>query len=196
MRRYIVSMFATLDGFVAGPGDDLTALPFDQTFNDHNLERLQTAGTLVNGTLGYRDFLTYWPSIADDPAQDEVEREISRRNNAIDKVVISDSLTPDDLGTWRDTTRIVSRRDAIAEIGRLKDGDDEEGDILTFGSATTWNPFLAAGLVDELHVMVGAGLIGDGAPIVDGASGVRLQLLDAHRRPGSDNVVLRYAPRT
>ncbi|WP_163507139.1 dihydrofolate reductase family protein [Fodinicola acaciae] len=47
----------------------------------------------------------------------------------------------------------VSRAEAPKEIARLKQGSG--GDLLMFGSATTWNPLLAEGLVDELIVLVG-----------------------------------------
>jgi RNA polymerase sigma factor (sigma-70 family) len=54
------------------------------------------------------------------PAEDDSftpdQREISRLDNAIDKVVVSDSLTPDDTQPWRHTTRIVRRADAHRQI--------------------------------------------------------------------------------
>ena len=50
-------------------------------------------------------------------------------------------------------------RDAIAQA---KEGDG--GTLLIFGSMTTWNGLLAAALVDELHIMVGAGVLVDGVP--------------------------------
>src|SRR5262245_39355090 len=39
-------------------------------------------------------------------------REIARLDNAIDKVVVSDSLTTEQTQPWRDTTRIIRRADA------------------------------------------------------------------------------------
>ena len=36
------------------------------------------------------------------------------------------------------------------------------GTLLVFGSMTMWNGLLTAGLVDELHIMVGAGVLIDG----------------------------------
>ncbi|MFG1707402.1 hypothetical protein ACFLIM_29800 [Nonomuraea sp. M3C6] len=46
-------------------------------------------------------------------------REISRLNNAIDKVVVSDSLTAERTAPWHDT-RIVGRADAHKVAGELR----------------------------------------------------------------------------
>lgn len=78
-----------------------------------------------------------------------------------------------------------ARRDIKRRPGR---------DLLTFGSRTLWNDLLAAGLVDELHLMVGAGAVGGGIPAFDRAT-PRLRLLETHRRDGSENLVLRYQVR-
>jgi hypothetical protein len=67
--------------------------------------------------------VSYWPAVADDPAQPEVERAISRRHHDLEHLVVSDSLTPDETGPWRETTRIVRRdeaRHAIAEARRAR----------------------------------------------------------------------------
>ena len=59
----------SLDGYASGPGGDVMALPFDTTFSDYNLELMQAADTLVSGATSYRGFVSYWPPVADDPAQ-------------------------------------------------------------------------------------------------------------------------------
>ena len=62
-----------------------------------------------------------------------------------------------------------------------------------FGSATTWNPFLERGLVDELIVLVGPALTGGGSKIYSG-NHADLRLVDAHVLPDSQLVRLRYEP--
>jgi dihydrofolate reductase len=191
MRTLIVSNLISLDGFASGPGGDVMALPFDTTFSDYNLELMEAADTLVSGATTYRGFLSYWPAVADDPAQPEVERAISRRHRELEHLVISDSLTAKETGPWRDNTRIVRRdeaRDAIAQAKR-----DEGGPLVAFGSITTWNGLLAEGLIDELHIMVGASVLVDGVPafLVRPPGPMRLT---AARQLGDSNIaLLRYS---
>ena len=91
---------------------------------------------------------------------------------------------------WTGTTRIVRRAEAHREIAALKAEDG--GDILMFGSRTLWNDLLVAGLVDELHLMVGAAVLGGGTPAFEVArSGLRL--LGTQTDVESNNLVLRYA---
>ena len=96
-------------------------MPFDTTFSEYNAERLRAADTLLLGRRTFEGFRGYWPSIVDDSNSPPVEREISRLNNAIDKVVVSDSLTDEDLAPWTNT-RIVRRADAHDAIAALKAG--------------------------------------------------------------------------
>src|SRR5919106_3174628 len=93
MRKLIVSNLISLDGYASRPGGDVMALPFDTTFSDNNLELMRAADTLVSGAVRYRGFVSYWPPVADDPAQPEVERAISRRHRELEHLVVSDSLT-------------------------------------------------------------------------------------------------------
>jgi dihydrofolate reductase len=192
MRKLIVCNIISVDGFYSGPGDDVMAMPFDVTFSDYNAERLRAADTLLLGRRSFEGFRSYWPAVADDPDQPPVEREISRLNNAIDKVVVSDSLTDADLAPWTNT-RIVPRADAHRAVTELKAGEGRE--ILMFGSHVLWNDLLRAGLVDEVHLMIGAAFLGDGVPVFEGPR-TGLRLLDAHVLDGSSLVLARYAPGT
>src|SRR5688500_660527 len=173
MRKLIVVNIISVDGFYSGPNDDLMAMPFDTTFSDYNAERLRAADTLLLGRRSFEGFRDYWPRNADDPEQPPVEREISRLDNAIEKVVVSDSLTDADLGPWTNSTSLVRCADAHDTVAGLKRASGR--DILVFGSHVLWNDLLVAGLVDELHLMIGSALLGDGVPVFSGPrTGLRL----------------------
>jgi dihydrofolate reductase len=190
IRRLIVTNIISVDGFYSGPNDDVMAMPFDTTFSDYNLERLRAADTLLLGRRTFEGFRDYWPRIADDPDQPPVEREISRRDNAIEKLVVSDSLTDADRGLWTKTTRIVRRADAHDAVRELKRGPGRE--ILMFGSHVLWNDRLTAGLVDELHLMIGSAFLGDGVPVFTGRR-TGLRLLDVRQLGDSQLFLARYA---
>jgi dihydrofolate reductase len=72
-------------------------LELDGAFDAYNAERLRTADILLLGRSSFEGFKSFWPPIADDPDPrfTRAQREVSRLDNAIDKVVVSDSLTPD-----------------------------------------------------------------------------------------------------
>jgi riboflavin biosynthesis pyrimidine reductase len=61
-----------------------------------------------------------------------------------------------------------------------------------FGSRTLWNDLLVAGLVDELHLMLGAAVLGGGTPAFGTGPVPQLRLVNTLRRDGSENVLLRY----
>jgi len=131
MRKLIVCNIISLDGFYSGPGGNIMAMPFDNGFSDYNAERLRAADTLLLGRKTFEMFRSYWPAIAGDASQPAVEREISRLNTAIEKVVVSNNLKPDEAGGWG-PTRVVRRASAHAEVAALKEGPGRE--LLVFGS--------------------------------------------------------------
>jgi riboflavin biosynthesis pyrimidine reductase len=105
-------------------------------------------------------------------------------------VVVSDSLTEDETGPWRSTTRIVRRADARTAVAELKRQPGRE--ILMFGSHTLWNDLLAAGLIDELHLVLGPAVVGGGTPLFGTQPPGPLHLAEGRRFDDSDNVLLRY----
>jgi dihydrofolate reductase len=200
VRKLIVANIMSLDGYVEGPGGNVMALPMDDFFDEHNLERLRAADTLLLGATTYTGLKGYWPAVAADPKASpavannpqvaDIHRDTGRRNNQIHKVVVSDTLTTDDTAPWTQTTTIARRADAHRMVAELK--DQPGTDILMFGSRTLWNDLLATGLVDELHLMVGAVILGGGTPAFGAGPVPPLRLVDTRRRDGSDNLLVRY----
>ena len=197
MRKLIVSNIMSLDGYYEGPAKNvmdlfayrLGAYPTDDSFDAYNAERLRSADTLLVGRTSYEGFKGYWPPVADDPDAPLVAREISRLNNAIEKVVVSDTLKAEETEPWANT-RIVRRADSHARIAELKGQAGK--DILIFGSRTLWNDLLAHKLVDELHLMIAPIVLGGGTPLFDGRRPAAFRVGETHTWEGSGNVLLRY----
>ena len=114
MRKLIVCLLTSLDGYVSGDGDDFMVMPLDHSFSEYNATRMRSAETILLGATTFRGFVSHWPSIEDDESQPPIEREISSINNRIQKVVVSDSLTPEDTGVWRDSTESGRARSVAA----------------------------------------------------------------------------------
>jgi dihydrofolate reductase len=101
-----------------------------------------------------------------------------------------DSLTPDQTEPWRHSTRIIRRADAHQQLAELKRQHGK--DILVFGSHVLWNDLLAHGLVDELHLMIGPVIVGEGTPAFEGQPPGSLRPIDLRKLEGSENVLVRY----
>jgi dihydrofolate reductase len=103
--------------------------------------------------------------------------------------VVSDTLTADDTGPWRDQTTIVRRADSYEAVARLR---EQEGDALIFGSQTRWADLLTRGLIDELHLMIGPKIVAGDHRAFEGVAETDLRLIGVRTWGGSDNVVLSY----
>ena len=195
MRKIIVANIVSLDGYYEGPHNGVMDLPMDDAFNTNNLERFEAADTVLLGATSYQGFSSYWPSVPTTRRCRPTTRGPGRTTRptapsaAVDEVavvVVSDSHGVDRRPVGRNT-RVIGRD----EVAALKESGD--GECVVFGSRTMWNGLLADGLVDELHLMVGATVLGGGTRLFDAP--VSLTLRHTRRFDGSDNVLLVYVPK-
>ena len=189
MPRLIFSQLVSLDGFCAGPDGDLSRLPMGAAFDEHNLELLRTAGTLLFGRITFGMFRDYWPAVQRDPAAEPVQAAIAALVGPSPKLVVSDSLRLPPGEPWHDT-EVVGRAQAHARIRALKQGSG--GDLLAYGSHVLMNDLLAQGLVDELRVLLAPVVLGEGVPTFEAGLPAPLALQEQRRLAGSDIVMLRY----
>jgi dihydrofolate reductase len=155
MRRLILLMSVSLDGFVARPDHSIDWLG-DYAYGGQRhritLEALNEVGLIVIGARAAHEMAPAW-SGSDSP--------MARLINALPKLVFSQSLETID---WTNTR--ISRRPLAEEIPELK---REEGkDIIVFGGARLANSLIREKLVDEYRLTVHPVALGDGLPLMHG----------------------------
>lgn len=174
--RLVLMEFLSLDGVSQGPGgpEEDTSGGFTRggwfvPFLDEPLVRriagwVDQADALLFGRRTYENFARDWPQITDpdDP--------FAARMNGLPKYVASQSLERAD---WAPTT--ILGGDVLAQVAELKRGPGRELQI--HGSSRLAQSLLAAGLIDELRLVVAPVVVGDGRrlfPERGGPAGLRL----------------------
>lgn len=183
-RKIIVSMWTTLDGFVAGPDDEMDWLQIDDQVMRYERELVESADTLLLGRLTHADFAGYWPKAANDPDEPEEVRRYGSRVDSMEKIVISAS---GDTTPWRNTIRLEHPE----QINEIKHGPGV--DIVVYGSLGVIRSLAELGLIDEFHLLAHPIFLNEGKRLFDAGQPMRLDLISAEPLP-SGVVLSKYGP--
>ena len=164
MRKLVLKMNMSLDGFVGPVGEDAAWIMRDL---DDELSRwiaddvLWQAGTHVMGRVTYEEMAEHWPTATS---------VFAAPMNEIPKVVFSKTLTR---AEWPDSR--IAGGDLTEEIVRLKEQAGK--DILVHGGSELVRALSKLGLIDVYRVVVHPVALGSGSPLFGGP--VDLTLVDS-----------------
>lgn len=191
MRKIILTEWVTLDGFTAGPNNDMGFV--GESFNDemgkYEYDIVSSADTLILGRVTYDSFAGAWPAREKDPATSEGERVYAKMLNSMRKIVFSKTLKKAD---WNNS--ILYKEINPKEIAKVK---REKGkNILIYGSASIVQQLTNLRLIDEYQLLVHPVVLGAGKQLFKDIKEKRKLHLVSAKSFTSGVVLLTYSLRS
>jgi dihydrofolate reductase len=187
MRKLRSTLFITLDGVVGGEEEmEVWHFPyFSDELGEGASGAYELADTILLGRVTYDSFAGAWP---DREQAGEDDAEFARQLGDMRKVVVSNR--PLELA-WRHSEQL--RGDLVEGVRALKAEPGDAGIVMP-GSISVARQLLAAGMVDELHLMVHPIIARTGFKLYDeGGEPFRLELVSSRAFP-TGVLDLVYAP--
>ncbi len=186
MRKIVVHMMLSLDGYFEGPDHDLSWHLVDEELHAHFNEQLATNSAFLEGRVTYELMEAVWPTADQDPDAPPVMREFAGIWRSVPKLVFSRTL--------QEVGPNASLRAEVDpdEIRTLK---QEPGGDMTLGGVDLVETFRRLDLVDEYRLYVNPVVIGRGRRLFETADNPTDLELVENRRFGNGVVLLRYAVR-
>ena len=183
MRKIILMMSVSVDGFIEGPDRQIDWHMVDDELHNHFNEQLRTMGAFLDGRVTYELMAEFWPTADSDPSSTGPVAEFAGIWRDMPKIVFSRTLENAD---WNTT---IKRDVNVDEIMALK---AQPGGDLALGGADLAAAFRQHDLIDEYRLYVHPILIGRGKPLFR-ASDAKTNLRLAETRTfGNGVVLLRY----
>lgn len=180
MRKLILAMFVSADGYIEGPNGELAPPAWSDDLDTHwSKANLDRAGAVLYGRVCYEMMSSYWQS----PAADA---QVAKRLADSPKYLCSTTLSK---VNWTNTS--IIRGDIPAEIAALKTQPGK--DVVCFGGAGIASSLLKWQLVDDMRLMVTPSLLGGGKLLFNGNYPRSALRLISARPMDTGAVILHYA---
>ena len=181
MRRVVVDALVSLDGYFAGPNDELDWFVMDDDSMGWSHDILRKAGTILYGRVTYEGMAEYWTKAVD------VDPFVKEKLNELPKVVFSHTLKH---ATWNNTTLV--REDPVAAVELLKQQSGK--DLVILGSGKLVAALAGASLVDDYMLRLQPVILGAGRPLFESLPGYQRLKLVSSKAFRSGVLGLHYQP--
>jgi dihydrofolate reductase len=164
MRKLAASFFITLDGVVGEP-QSWQGPYFDEEMGAVLGQQMASSDGFVLGRRTYQEWASFWPRQSD-------ENPMAAAMNQARKYVAATTMTSVD---WENSSLLEG--DVPTAVAALKQQAGRE--LQASGSTTLVRNLLAAGLVDELRLMVHPLVVGTGRRLFEPGDDYKLDLVES-----------------
>ncbi|HVI43481.1 MAG TPA: dihydrofolate reductase family protein [Chitinophaga sp.] len=191
MRKVIVSMNVTLDGFISGPDNELDwhFESWTPDMGERLTKELSMTDTILLGRNTYEAMAQYWPGRATDllcPRDDVAYAVMMNRHY---KAVYSKTLK---IARWNNSRLIKGNlNDEIKQLKQFR--HEQEKDIIVYGSGRLVATLIELNLIDEYQLWIHPVLLGKGKPLFRELKERREMRLIQSKSFKSGVVLLHYA---
>jgi dihydrofolate reductase len=163
MRKIIIFMVASLDGFVSAEDGNLNWENRDPEAGMSVInELLQSVDTMILGRALYKGFEQAWPAVAKNPGMPPDLVRFAQWIENSPKIVFSNTLQDIPWGN----SRLVTSKGDSEFVKRIEDIKRESGkDIVVFGGVQIAQTLTRLGFVDEFWFKMQAIALGKGKPL-------------------------------
>jgi dihydrofolate reductase len=184
MRKLLLSMQTSLDGFVEGPNGAMDWFSTDEPEQwSDRFALLETVDTVLLGRAMFPGYSAYWEQALTSPQASTNHRAYAERAVKTKHVVVSRTVQKIN---WHDTS-LVSDLDAVSA---MKQGPGKS--IVALGGVTLASALTSAGLVDEYLLLVNPVVLGSGLGMFKSVDHRQRLALTGTRTFPSGVVMLRY----
>jgi dihydrofolate reductase len=158
MRKLVLFMHVSLDGFAADANGGLNWVSFDSELQQYAQGIVSTVGSPVYGRVTYELMAGYWPAELNNPDASEHSKAHAQWVDKATKIVFSKTMKK---AEWNNT--IVINDNIAEEISKLKQQPGK--DLVIFGSPGLAHSFMELDLIDEYQLTLNPVLLGGGIPV-------------------------------
>jgi Dihydrofolate reductase len=174
MRRLVLSMFVSLDGYIEGPGGEFIGPEWSADLDAWTERMIERFDTLLYGRTAWQGMAEFWPQAEETAEIGPAQQSVARFMNGVRKIVFSRTLKSAD--AWANSSLATAGIEETVAAERGKPGKD----MVIFAGAKFAQTALRAGVVDEIWLLTVPMLFGGGTRLFDGGyEQQKLKLLEA-----------------
>lgn len=156
MRKLILSMSTTVDGYVVGANGDMSWMkPDDDIIWSDLFNLLEDVDLFVLGSGMWEEYREYWKKALKEPGFNDNEVKYARIAERTEHIVFSKTINDSE---WENTA--VNNGDLATEIRKIKELPGKNIQIV--GGAEFAAAMIDTGLVDEYRMLIHPALIAGG----------------------------------
>ena len=189
MRKLVLSMFVSVDGYINGVGGEFVPPEWSSDLDRWTADMVDRFDTLIYGRSSWQEMAAYWPAAETAAEAPEPHRRLATFMNNARKIVFSRSLT--DASSWSNS--VIATKDLVDVVSAERNAGGK--DMVMFAGARLAQTALRADVIDEYSLLTVPVVLGGGTRLFENHhQRTHLELLEV--RPMDTGAVLtRYQRR-